>query len=58
MKVSREQTKYITIVDPYYMQDNQLGEGTRTRARAKSYLQKLLLDSKRKDNILLPFFPE
>jgi hypothetical protein len=38
MKVSREQTKYIMIVDPYYMRDSQLGEGTRTRARAKSYL--------------------
>lgn len=58
MKVKREQTPFIAIADPYYMRDSQLEEGTRTRARAKSYLQKLLMESKRKDNILVPFFPE
>jgi hypothetical protein len=58
MKVKREQTPFIAIADPYYMRDSQLEEGTRTRTLAKSYLQKLLLDTKRKDNLLLPFFPE
>ena len=58
MKVKREDTPFVAIADPYYMRDSQLEEGTRTRARAKSYLQKLLMESKRKDNILVPFFPE
>jgi hypothetical protein len=58
MKVKREQTPYVAIADPYYMRDSQLDEGTRTRTRAKSYLQKLFLETKRKDNILVPFFPE
>ena len=58
MKVKREQTPYVAIADPYYMRDSQLDEGTRTRTRAKSYLQKLFLQTKRKDNILVPFFPE
>uniref|UniRef100_A0ACD5WX72 Uncharacterized protein n=1 Tax=Avena sativa TaxID=4498 RepID=A0ACD5WX72_AVESA len=58
MKVKREDTPFVAIADPYYMRDSQLEEGIRTRARAKSYLQKLLMDNKRKDNILVPFFPE
>ncbi|KAM0916311.1 hypothetical protein ACQ4PT_010372 [Festuca glaucescens] len=57
MRIKRESTPYVTVADPYYMRDSQL-VGSTTRARAKSYLQKFLLNNKRKDNILLPFFPE
>jgi hypothetical protein len=58
MRIRRESTPFVTVADPYYMCDNQLVEGSRTRAQAKSYLEKFLLDNKRKDNIILPLFPE
>ena len=58
MKVKRENTPNITIVDPYYMRDCQLAEGSGEREMATTYLQQFLVDNKRKDVILLPFFPE
>jgi hypothetical protein len=57
MKIKRESTPYIAVADLYYMRGSQLVSST-TRARAKSYLQKFFLDNKRKDDILLAFFPE
>jgi hypothetical protein len=58
MRIRRESTSFVAVADPYYMHASQLVEGLRTRAQEKSYLQKFLFDNKRKDNILLPFFPE
>ena len=58
MKIKRENTPNIAIVDPYYMRDCQLVEGSGERTMATTYLQKLLVGNKRKDVILLPFFPE
>ena len=58
MKIKRENTPNIAIVDPYYMRDCQLAEGSGEPAMATTYLQQFLVDNKRKDAILLPFFPE
>ena len=58
MKIKRENTPDIAIVDPYYMRDSQLGEGSGDRAMATTYLEQFLVNNKRKDVILLPFFPE
>jgi hypothetical protein len=58
MKIKREKTPRVAIVDPYYMRDSQLVEGSGTRAMAMEYLQKFMLANKRKDTLLLPFFPE
>ena len=58
MKIKRENTPHVAIVDPYYMRDSQLMEGSGERTMATTYLQKFLVDNKRKDVILLPFFPE
>jgi hypothetical protein len=58
MRIKRENTSNIAIVDPYYMRDCQLVEGSGERTMATTYLQKFLVDNKRKDVILLPFFPE
>ena len=40
------------------MRDSQLVEGSRTRIMATEYLQRFMLNNKRKNNLLLPFFPE
>jgi hypothetical protein len=58
MKIRRDDTPYVAIVDPYYMRDSQLVEGSRTRTMATEYLQRLMLTNKRKNNLLLPFFYE
>jgi hypothetical protein len=58
MKIRRDNTSYVAVVDPYYMRDNQLVEGSRTRTMAKEYLQRFMLTNKRKNTLLLPFFPE
>ena len=58
MKIKRENAPFIAVADPYYMRDSQLVEGSITRSKAKLYLQKFFLDNKRKDTMLLPFFPE
>ena len=58
MKIRRDDTPYVAIVDPYNMRDSQLVEGSRTRTMATEYLQRLMLTNKRKNNLLLPFFYE
>ena len=58
MKTKREQTPYIAIVDPYYMRDSQLREGSKTRAKVTTYLEKFMVDHKRTNTLLLPFFPK
>ena len=57
-RIKRDNTPYVTVVDPYYMRDSQLVEGSRTRTMAKEYLQRFMLTNKRKNSLLLPFFPE
>ena len=57
MKIKRESTPDVAIADPYYMRESQLALSA-VRARAMLYLQKFFLDNKRKDNILLAYFPE
>ncbi|KAK1644318.1 hypothetical protein QYE76_062123 [Lolium multiflorum] len=47
----------VAIADPYYMRESQLNLSA-VRVRASLYLQKCFLDNKRKDNILLAYFPE
>ena len=57
MKVEREKIPSIAIVDPYYIRDNVLSNaGDRTVVR--DYLRDIMLVNKRKDYILIPFFPE
>ena len=34
MKIQRDVAPYVTVVDPYYMRDSQLVEGSRTRTMA------------------------
>ena len=58
MKIRRDDTPYVAIVDPYYMRDSQLVEGSRTRTMATEYLQRFMLTNKRKNSCLVPFFPE
>ena len=58
MRIRRDNTPYIKVVDPYYMRDSQLVEGSRTRSRATEYLQRFMLKNKRKSSLLVPFFPE
>ena len=57
MKVEREKTPSIAIVDPYYMRDTVLSNaGDRTIVR--DYLRDIMLANKRKNYILIPYFPE
>ena len=58
MKIKRDNTPYVAVADPYYMRDSQLVEGSRTRTMATEYLQRFMLNNKRKNNLLVPFFPE
>jgi len=58
MKIKREATPYVAVADPYYMRDSQLVEGSGTRTMATEYLQRFMLNNKRKNNLLVPFFPE
>jgi len=57
MQVLRENTPGIAIVDPYYMRDSVLANPG-DRQVVKEYLQAFMLANKRKDYILMPFFPE
>ncbi|KAK1643245.1 hypothetical protein QYE76_061050 [Lolium multiflorum] len=57
MKIKRESIPDDAIADPYYMRESQLNLSA-VRVRASLYLQKCFLDNKRKDNILLAYFPE
>ena len=58
MKIRRDDTPYVAIVDPYYMRDNHLVEGSKTRETATEYLVRVMLANKRKNALLLPFFFE
>ena len=58
MKIRRDNIPYVVMVDPYYMRDSQLVEGSRTRAMATEYLQRLMITNKKKNNLLVPFFFE
>ena len=58
MKIKRDNTQSVAVADPYYMRDCQLVEGSATRTKATEYLRSFMLTNKRKNNILLPFFPE
>ena len=58
LTIKSESTPEIAIVDPYYMRDSQLREGSETRAKAIAYLEKFMVDHKRTNTLLLPFFPE
>ena len=58
MKIRRDNTPYAVVADPYYMRDSQLVEGSRTRTMATEYLERFMLENKRKNSLLLPFFPE
>ena len=46
------------VVDPYYMRDSHLVEGSKTRETATEYLVRVMLANKRKNVLLLPFFFE
>jgi hypothetical protein len=58
MKIRRDDTPYVAIVDPYYMRDSHLVEGSKTRETAMEYLVRVMLANKRKNALLLPFFFE
>jgi hypothetical protein len=58
MKIRRDDTPYIAIVDPYYMRDSHLVEGSTTRETAKEYLVRVFLANKEKTALLLPYFFE
>jgi hypothetical protein len=57
MQIIREKTPGIAIVDPYYMRESCLGNFG-DRKVATDYLKGFMLANKRKDYILVPFFPE
>ena len=58
MKIRRDDTPYVAIVDPYYMRDSHLVEGSTTRETAKEYLVRVFLANKEKTALLLPYFFE
>ena len=57
MQVLREKTPGVAIVDPFYMRDSVLSNPGDRRVVIE-YLQNFMLKNKRKDYILMPFFPE
>ena len=57
MNVFKDGTQGVTIVDPFYMRDSVLGNSGDRRVVVE-YLQTFMLANKRKDYILMPFFPE
>ena len=58
MRIRRDNTPYIKVVDPYYMRDSLLVEGSTTRAKATKFLQRIMLNNQDKNNFLMPFFFE
>ena len=58
MKIRRDGTPYVAVVDPYYMRDSHLSPGSHTREAALEYLVRVMLANKRKNVLLLPFFFE
>ena len=45
MRIRRDNTPYVKIVDPYYMRDSQLVEGSTTRTMATEYLERIMLNN-------------
>jgi hypothetical protein len=58
MRIRRDNTPYVKVVDPYYMRDSLLVEGSTTRAKATKFLQRIMLNNKDKNIFLMPFFSE
>ena len=58
MRIRRDNTPYIKVVDPYYMRDSLLVEGSTTRAKATKFLQRIMLNNQDKNSFLMPFFSE
>jgi hypothetical protein len=57
MWIIRNKTPGIAIVDPFYMCANHLANAG-NRQVASEYLQGFILANSKKDNILVPYFPE
>ena len=58
MKIRRDGTPYVAIVDSYYMHDSHLVEGSKIQETATEYLVRVMLANKRKNALLLPFLFE
>ena len=58
MRIRRDNTPYVKVVDPYYMRDSQLVQGSTTRAMATEFLRRIMLNNQDKNSLLLPFFSE
>ena len=57
MRIIRDKTPDIVIVDPFYMRAKILGSAG-DRQVASSYLEGVILENQDKDNFLVPYFPE
>ena len=57
MRIIRDKTPGIIIVDPFYMRAKLLCS-TGDRQLASDYLEGVILANKDKDNFLVPYFPE
>ncbi len=57
MRIIRDKTPDIVIVDPFYMRAKILGSAG-DRQVASSYLEGVILANQDKDNFLVPYFPE
>ena len=57
MRIIRDKTPDIVIVDPFYMRAKLLSSSGDRRV-ASDYLQGVILANKDKDNFLVPYFPE
>ena len=57
MRIIRDKTPDIVIVDPFYMRAKILGRAG-DRQVASSYLEGVILANPDKDNFLVPYFPE
>ena len=56
-KMRRDNTPYVSIVDPYYMRESILEVST-TREKAKEYLVRVFMANKTKNYVLVPYFFE
>ena len=57
MRIIRDKTLDIVIVDPFYMRDKLLGSAG-DRQVMNSRLKGVILANQDKDNFLVPYFPE
>ena len=57
MRIIRDKTPDIVIVDPFYMRAKILGNAG-DRQVVSSYLEGIILANPDKDNFLVPYFPE